>query len=749
MRDFLKKIIYIFLGIVFFISLVIAILGKDSNFAIFVFSFCSWLLEVIWKIIKTQIFIILILLLQLYDFIVFILLSLLSFFEEFTNTLNFWLLLCRILNLLLSIISDLLNLVEYFFKLINQETLLGVITEKIVFNLQLLLSFSEQFIIRSVNFISNFSFTTYSFYFFLFFYFTLLLFLFFFTILNIFSSVKGIYVYVLIPLTFSWVCLTFLFKFIFFEEQTYTFILSISNIFTNYIDLSISISLNQTSYAFLYLTNSISICALIYSITYFKNEPNVDKLILLLGWFSFSMMLLVISDSIILLIIGWELIGLTSFFLINFWTNRRPTLKSAFKAFSFNKVSDFCLILFFLIVSNLFNAGTVSSIVEQTLLFNVNNYNIIVISTIFLIVASSIKSAQIFFHIWLPDSMEAPVPASALIHSATLVSAGVYLLTTFQSFLVFTKLYYLVILIGSLTAFYGGLVASSQTDCKKLLAYSTISHCGFLFVTLGLNNISLTILYLYLHGFFKALTFFCVGNIIRVSKGYQDIRRMGNLSLNLPGESLLLTFSSFNLGALPLTIGFYYKHFFQCTIANFPTLTFFVPVTFLASITGLIYTFRIIYYSMFDIIKTKRKDWNLFFNSKFDNTNYSSSTPAALISIFLLMSVSLWFYTFYLSQYIDYQITIETQNDISTITQIIPIDSNYGFYFFKPNLVLYSYFILFWVLFWTITYALILITCRAEFTNLYKRTVYTYFNLTLYALFFLFLNLNLIYFIFS
>jgi len=156
------------------------------------------------------------------------------------------------------------------------------------------------------------------------------------------------------------------------------------------------------------------------------------------------------------------------------------------------------------------------------------NFQYLNILSICLLLCAFIKSAQFGFHIWLPDSMEAPVPASALIHSATLVSAGIFLILRFYSlFEILSYSKYIMVFVGSFTACYGGWVSSFQTDIKRLLAYSTISHCGFLVVLCGLFNLNWVLSYLYIHGFFKALTFMCAGNIIRFSKNIQDYRRMG------------------------------------------------------------------------------------------------------------------------------------------------------------------------------------------------------------------------------
>lgn len=198
--------------------------------------------------------------------------------------------------------------------------------------------------------------------------------------------------------------------------------------------------------------------------------------------------------------------------------------------------------------------------------------------------------------------MEAPVPASALIHSATLVSAGLYLLLRFTSFITIFNLHYTAAIIGSITAAYGGLVSASQTDMKKLLAYSTISHCGFLFFTVGTSLYSVTIIYLFLHGLFKASTFFCAGSFIRVA-GSQDTRYMGSLNRILPVDTVLLLLCALNLGGLPFTVGYLYKNVFITSLLMNNNMFLLFGFTLIGLLTGLVYTFRLVFYSAFDTIK--------------------------------------------------------------------------------------------------------------------------------------------------
>jgi NADH:ubiquinone oxidoreductase subunit 5 (subunit L)/multisubunit Na+/H+ antiporter MnhA subunit len=197
--------------------------------------------------------------------------------------------------------------------------------------------------------------------------------------------------------------------------------------------------------------------------------------------------------------------------------------------------------------------------------------------------------------------MEAPVPASALIHSATLVSAGIYLLLKFQLIFMLTGLMPAIFLLGSVTACYGGIVAASQSDVKKLLAYSTISHCGFIYVSISLNNFLLSIVYLYLHGLFKAVTFFCVGSLIKYNNT-QDMRYMGANKSQVFNTIALIT-SAINLGGLPFTFGYLYKQMFlmHLVICNYNSLGY--GFCIMGMLSSVVYVYKLIYYSCFDFQK--------------------------------------------------------------------------------------------------------------------------------------------------
>jgi len=365
------------------------------------------------------------------------------------------------------------------------------------------------------------------------------------------------------------------------------------------IDFNISFQLNTLTYLFSLLVFLIGFCTNMYALNYFKNEADEMGFLFWLNSFILSMVILILASNFFTLFLGWELIGLTSFFLINFWQSRRATLKSSFKAFSFNLVSDiFLLSSFIVLYSNLHTTSimTTNNLIAGSGVLYGSWLNL---ATLLLILCASIKSVQLLGHLWLPDSMEAPVPASSLIHSATLVSAGVFLLLRFNSLITATHFEHILIYWGALTAAYGGIVAAAQTDMKKLLAYSTMSHCGFLFVLVGIGDYYITIIYLFLHGLFKASTFFCVGSFVRFY-ATQDTRLMGGASRLLWADTIYLILCSANLCGLPLTIGITYKLFFFKALfaGNFTLLQ--IGLLYIALLSSIAYFYRLLAYCLFD-----------------------------------------------------------------------------------------------------------------------------------------------------
>ena len=246
--------------------------------------------------------------------------------------------------------------------------------------------------------------------------------------------------------------------------------------------------------------------------------------------------------------------------------------------------------------------------------------------------------------------MEAPVPASALIHSATLVSAGIYLVLRFNPIFDSTEFVkFLIPIVGSVTAAYGGLCAIAQSDIKKTLAYSTISHCGFLMVLCSTEMNEFTILYLYVHGFFKAGVFMCVGNVLRISRGYQDTRRMGALLKYMLFDYFCLTIGLLNLAGIPFTFGFLIKHLLLVSLNNNICLYYFVLFnSFVGAFAGLFYSYKIVTYTFCDFKKGDVILYNSLNKVNHNSSIYTNSSLAGTASVFFLFSFSsaLIFYLF-------------------------------------------------------------------------------------------------------
>ena len=554
-------------------------------------------------------------------------------------------------------------------------------------------------------------------------------------------GIYGIFKINVITLFIFWVSLLFSAKAIFINQTVYVIKLC------SWVFLSVGVKIDYyflfdtVSFSFILLTTTIALFVFVYAFSYFRYEPLVDRFLLFLLSFVVSMLFLVSSGNTIMLFLGWELIGLTSFFLINFWTTKTATLKSAFKAFTFNKISDFFLFIFLVSTSSLFYTFDILSLNNQvyiyefvSLVFLETNVSFIEILSVLLLGAAFIKSAQIGGHAWLPDSMEAPVPASALIHSATLVSAGIYLILRFNSFFDATQLSkYLIPIFGSVTAAYGGICAVAQSDIKKTLAYSTISHCGFLMVLCATEMNEFTILYLYAHGFFKAGVFMCIGNVLRISRGYQDTRRMGGLLKYLPFEYFCSTVGLLNLAGLPFTFGFFVKHLLLISVNNNIYIYYFVLINSLVgAIAGIFYSYRLVTNIFVDFKKGNKSLYLPLNRGCYSSIYYTNSSLAATAAIFgLFFSAYCILYFLFKSFLYSSFLFSDCLNTAVTTNYFSIVNCSYGF------LINFSYLNLFVV---SITLFLFFSDCR--FTHLHKQKINTigfiFFAVLVFYLFVLF-----------
>jgi proton-translocating NADH-quinone oxidoreductase chain L len=315
------------------------------------------------------------------------------------------------------------------------------------------------------------------------------------------------------------------------------------------------------------VVTSVSTLIHLYSFKYMIKDPHLSRFMSFLSLFTFFMIILITGDNFIQMFVGWEGVGFCSYLLINFWFTRLQANKAAIKAMLVNRVSDLVLILGILTIFynirtlGYFSTFAVISIVKNYhFLFLNYNLNIIDVICILIFIGAMGKSAQIFLHLWLPDAMEGPTPVSALIHAATMVTAGVYLIARCSPVFEYSIFSLKVItIIGASTAFFASTVGLVQNDFKKIIAYSTCSQLGYMFFACGLSNYPLAIFHLSNHAYFKALLFLCSGAVIHAMGDEQDIRKMGGLRRILPFTYMMFLIGSLSLMGFPFLTGFYSK----------------------------------------------------------------------------------------------------------------------------------------------------------------------------------------------
>jgi len=328
-----------------------------------------------------------------------------------------------------------------------------------------------------------------------------------------------------------------------------------------------SINIDALSSVMLVVVTIISSLVHIYSIGYMSNDPHKARFMSYLSLFTFAMLTLVTSDNFIQLFFGWEGVGLCSYFLIGFWFKKPSANAAAIKAFLVNRVGDFGFALGIFLIFYIF--GTVNynevfqkipEIIDRELIFIGINVNAVDLICLLLFIGAMGKSAQIFLHTWLPDAMEGPTPVSALIHAATMVTAGVFLVVRCSPIYEYSELALSIItIVGMVTALFAASVALVQTDIKKIIAYSTCSQLGYMFFAAGVGAYSVAIFHLFTHAFFKALLFLGSGSVIHSFKDEQDINEMGGVWKKLPYTYTLMIIGTLALTGFPFLSGFYSK----------------------------------------------------------------------------------------------------------------------------------------------------------------------------------------------
>lgn len=334
------------------------------------------------------------------------------------------------------------------------------------------------------------------------------------------------------------------------------------------LSLSFQTLIDPLSLAMSLLITFITSLVMIYSYSYLNQDPGIIRFLSFFVLFDLCMLIMVTAGNYVQFFLGWEMVGLTSYLLISFWHTRNEANKGALKAVVMNRIGDVFFMLALALIWVLFKSFDFSIIFNlyPEYLKNTNNFifgyqiNLPILLAFCLLIAACAKSAQFLLHTWLPDAMEGPTPVSSLLHSATMVTAGIYLII--RSSFIFSQtptISLIMTILGILTALISGLIALNQYDLKRIIAYSTCSQLGFMTLACGLGYYNYAFFHLTTHAFFKCLLFLCSGSIIHALNDEQDIRKMGNLFHYLPITFICMTIGTLALTGFPFLAGYYSK----------------------------------------------------------------------------------------------------------------------------------------------------------------------------------------------
>ena len=399
-----------------------------------------------------------------------------------------------------------------------------------------------------------------------------------------------------------------------------------------------SINIDPLSSVMLLVVTFVSALVHIYSIGYMSHDPHKPRFMSYLSLFTFSMLVLVVSDNFLQLFFGWEGVGLCSYLLIGFWYKKESANNAAIKAFIVNRVGDFGLAIGIFLIFFYFGTinfqevfDTAPQFIENKLVFFGFESSLITLICIFLFIGAMGKSAQFLLHTWLPDAMEGPTPVSALIHAATMVTAGVFLVVRCSPLFEYSETALnLVTIVGMITAIFAASVALVQNDIKKIVAYSTCSQLGYMFFAAGVGAYHVAMFHLFTHAFFKALLFLGSGSVIHAFKDEQDIRNMGGIRKKLPFTYALMLIGTLALTGFPFLSGFYSKD----AIIEFAYLRGSSLGNYAASI------------GIFTAFLTSIYSWRLFFktfhgsyNNKNIPINETHESPFVMLAPLLLLAI--------------------------------------------------------------------------------------------------------------
>ncbi|MGB2051059.1 MAG: NADH-quinone oxidoreductase subunit L [Candidatus Puniceispirillaceae bacterium] len=317
----------------------------------------------------------------------------------------------------------------------------------------------------------------------------------------------------------------------------------------------------------LIVVTGVSSCVHIYSIGYMHNDKSIARFMAYLSFFTFAMLMLVTADNLVQLFFGWEGVGVASYLLIGFWHHKETAHTAAMKAFVVNRVGDFGFVLGILAIFALTGSVSFDAIFESVSSYQPATISIfglqlpaLEVVSVLLFIGAMGKSAQLGLHTWLPDAMEGPTPVSALIHAATMVTAGVFLICRLSPVIEYAPVALdIITFVGALTAIFAATVGMTQFDIKRVIAYSTCSQLGYMFFAAGVSAYPAAMFHLTTHAFFKALLFLGAGSVIHALSNEQDLRNMGGIWRQIPVTYAIMWIGSLALAGFPFFAGFYSK----------------------------------------------------------------------------------------------------------------------------------------------------------------------------------------------
>ncbi len=452
-----------------------------------------------------------------------------------------------------------------------------------------------------------------------------------------------------------------------------------------------SINVDALSSVMLVVVTLVSSLVHIYSIGYMSHDPHKQRFMAYLSLFTFAMLTLVTSDNFIQLFFGWEGVGLCSYFLIGFWYKKESANAAAIKAFVVNRVGDFGFALGIFLIFYIFDTVNYDEVFQKIPLFLDNrlvflgiNFKSVDLICLLLFLGAMGKSAQFLLHTWLPDAMEGPTPVSALIHAATMVTAGVFLVVRCSPIYEYSELALSIItIVGILTAFFAATVALVQSDIKKIIAYSTCSQLGYMFFAAGIGAYNVAMFHLFTHAFFKALLFLGSGSVIHSFKDEQNINQMGGVWKKLPYTYSLMIIGTLALTGFPFLSGFYSKEaIIEFAFLRGNTLGMFAAYSgiFVALLTS-IYSWRLIF-------KTFHGNYN---NSKVSIESMHESPLVMLLPLLVLAIGSIFAGILFKGLFIGHEMSYDFWG--SSIKFLEPLSIKHPptwFLFLTPALVIIS-----------------------------------------------------------